>query len=107
MYAHCVCYREKKCKHTGKLTKKPDQLCQLPATNLLPHASHCRKAIDTGCLLSKAMKRLEAVEREQYEMQLKAKLEFCKKGALLSELDKLEWYDYSKCKKSIFDYSLL
>lgn len=69
------------CKHTGKLTnsltKKADQ--QLLATNLLPHASpnYRRKVIDIAFLLRKAAKRLEAVKREQYEMQLRAKFEFC------------------------------
>ena len=101
--------------------KKPHMigtLCKLPATKLRPNKKNSHRQViqsktyhsvafkganrscsDTGYLLQQVSSKLEVVERERYIMQQKARIEQCKRGANLNDLDSVKWYHFSNCQK--------
>ena len=90
-----------------KPVKKPDMigtLCKLPATKLRSNTHFRRQKTksssqDTRCLLRQVSIKLEAVERKRYIMQQKARIEWCKEGVKLTDLDIIEFYHYLNCPK--------
>ena len=88
-------------------------LCKLPATKLHSSTQNFQGQVraksatkscssqDTWCLLQQVSIKLETIERKRYIMQQKARIEWCKRGMKLTELDTIEWYHYSNCPKSI------
>ena len=90
-----------------KPVKKPDMigtLCKLPATKLHSNTHFHRQRTkgiskDTRCLLRQVSIKLEAVKRKRYIMQQTARIEWCKEGAKLTDLDSIEFYHYSNCPK--------
>ena len=81
-------------------------LCQLPEQlpaaefplqnppNNWKHVHYGHKEVKRT--LENACKQLELVERERFIMEQKARIEACKKGISLPDIEHIQWYDFSK-----------
>ena len=108
------CHLDNPCTHCREIPQSslPDyiidrfmhslQVQESPRHSRFPLArSHAKSTPDaTEDLLKKVCVKLEKVARDRYVMQQMAKIEMCRCGIDLQELEHIEWDQYSGCPKN-------
>ena len=74
------------------------------STRLPPRRRLAKGADVTEEVLKKVCVKLEMVARDRYVMQQKARIEQCRSGMDLKNLEQIQWYHYSKCPKKYTQY---
>ena len=70
----------------------------------LPPRRRLAKGGDVTEVLKKVCVKLEVVARDRYVMQQKARIEQCRYGMDLKNLEQIQWFHYSKCPKKYTQY---